>query len=83
MSTAPTKEVSFLQALFPVGGLITILVYGLIIRPKVQDLDSFPLEIVFLSAAVLAITQLSLLGLAGSKFRKRLWINWLRHFRPF
>ena len=62
MTDEPRKPVTFLQALFPVAGLIVFLVYGLIIRPMVQGLTAFPLEIVFLSAAVVAIAQLGFLG---------------------
>ena len=62
MTREAHKPVTFLQALFPVAGLIVLLVYGLIIRPMVQGLSAFPLEIVFLSAAVLAISQLGYLG---------------------
>ena len=62
MRSDPLKKTTFLQALFPVLGLVVILVYGLIIRPKFQGLAAFPLEIVFLSAAVIAITQLVWLG---------------------
>lgn len=62
MTHEPRKPVTFLQALFPVAGLIVFLVYGLIIRPMVQGLPAFPLEIVFLSAAVVAIAQLGYLG---------------------
>ncbi len=64
MPRSPSKKPSsFLQALFPVAGLVTILAYGLIIRPHAQGLDPFPLEIVFLTAAVIAIGQLAWLGL--------------------
>ncbi len=56
------KPVTFLQALFPVLGLVVILAYGLLIRPIVQGVAAFPLEIVFLSAAVVAISQLAWLG---------------------
>ena len=62
MTDETSKPVSFFQALIPVAGLIVLLVYGLIIRPMVQGLPAFPLEIVFLSAAVLAIAHLAFLG---------------------
>jgi NhaC family Na+:H+ antiporter len=62
MPDVPPKTTSFLQALFPVAALMAILIYGLIIRPMVQGLEAFPLEIIFLSAAVLAIGQLVYLG---------------------
>lgn len=70
MSGTPARKITFLQALFPVGGLISILVYGLIIRPKVLELDPFPLEIVFMSAAVLAMVQLSFLGFTWDHIQK-------------
>lgn len=62
MTDESSKPASFYQALVPVAGLICLLVYGLIIRPMVQGLPAFPLEIVFLSAAVLAIAHLAYLG---------------------
>lgn len=62
MPNTRSPKVTFLQALFPVFGLVLILVYGLIIRPQVQGLVAFPLEIVFLTAAVIAIAQLAWLG---------------------
>ncbi len=62
MANPSTPKTTFLQALFPVLGLVLILGYGLIFRPHVQDLAAFPLEIVFLSAAVIAIAQLAWLG---------------------
>jgi len=63
MPNTPSKKVTFLQALFPVLGLVVILVYGLIIRPLFQEgKEAFPLEIVFLTAAVIAIAQLTWLG---------------------
>ena len=57
-----TKKITFSQASFPVVSLFIIIVYALIIRPKFQGLEAFPLEIVFLLAAVLAVTQLFYLG---------------------
>ena len=62
MPKYPHNDTSFLQALFPVAGLVIVLTYGLIIRPHVQGLNPFPLEIVFLTAAAIAISQLAWLG---------------------
>tara|TARA_B100000212_G_scaffold120599_2_gene90279 strand:- start:5182 stop:6639 length:1458 start_codon:yes stop_codon:yes gene_type:complete len=62
MCRPSTQKTSLLQALFPVLGLVIVLSYGLIIRPHVQHLNAFPLEIVFLTAAVIAISQLAWLG---------------------
>jgi NhaC family Na+:H+ antiporter len=62
MARPSHQKTSLLQALFPVLGLVIVLAYGLIIRPHVQHLNAFPLEIVFLTAAVIAISQLAWLG---------------------
>ena len=62
MARPSPQKTSLLQALFPVLGLVIVLAYGLIIRPHVQHLNAFPLEIVFLTAAVIAISQLAWLG---------------------
>lgn len=62
MASLPPRKTTLAQALFPVLGLVLVLAYGLIIRPHVQKLGAFPLEIVFLTAAVIAIAQLAWLG---------------------
>lgn len=62
MENKSRKPVTFLQALFPVAGMISIILYGLIYRPMIQKVSAFPLEIVFLSAGVLAAAQLAWLG---------------------
>ncbi|MCZ6675004.1 MAG: Na+/H+ antiporter NhaC [Verrucomicrobia bacterium] len=62
MPDVPQKQTTFLQALFPVVGLVVILVYGLIFRPIIQGVEAMPLEIIFLSAGILAIGQLVYLG---------------------
>ncbi len=62
MARPSPQKTTLLQALFPVLGLVIVLAYGLIIRPHVQQLNAFPLEIVFLTAAVIAISQLAWLG---------------------
>ena len=59
---ADKQPTTFGQALFPVAALIIIIVYGLIIRPIFQGQSAFPLEIIFLIAAFLAIGQLIYLG---------------------
>jgi Na+:H+ antiporter, NhaC family len=70
MPSVSKKPVTFLRALFPVAALITIILYGLILRPMVQGLPAFPLEIVFLSAAVVAIAQLAWLGFSWEEIQK-------------
>ncbi len=56
------NETTFLQALFAVGSLLILVVYGLMLRPLLFEQAAFPLEIVFLAAAVIAISQLFYLG---------------------
>lgn len=57
-----TKPASFLQALFAVGTLLALVIYGLMLRPLYFGQSPFPLEIVFLFAAVISIAQLFYLG---------------------
>lgn len=52
----------FLPALFAVGTLVVLVIYGLIIRPMVEQVSAVPLELVFLSAAIVVIVQLLTLG---------------------
>lgn len=60
--TPSSKEITFLHALFPILVLLTIVIYGLILRPVFLDQPAFPLEVVFILAAVFAIGELSWLG---------------------
>lgn len=54
--------INFWQALFPVASLVLIIIYGLILRPRLFEQEAFPLEIVFLLAATVSVTQLLYLG---------------------
>lgn len=62
---AATKPVRFWHALLPVGILVLLIVWGMIVGPLVFDLPSWPLEFTFLLAAV--ATWLLLFGL-GFRF---------------
>jgi len=57
-----TKNISFNQAVIAVSALLIMVIYGLMLRPLVFNQASMPLEIVFLLAGVVVITQLLLLG---------------------
>lgn len=70
MMDSEERSISFWQALFPVGGLITIIIYGLILRPRIWEQDAFPLEIVFLLSAALAIGQLFYLGFSWEQIQE-------------
>lgn len=53
---------TFGTAILPVGCLLVLLLYGLLVRPQWQRLPPLPLEVVFLLASAVAITQLRVLG---------------------
>lgn len=50
------------QAIFAIGALLLPVIYGLMLRPLFFEQPALPLELVFLSAAILAMIQLSYLG---------------------
>tara|TARA_R110002072_G_scaffold87129_1_gene196553 strand:- start:6553 stop:8010 length:1458 start_codon:yes stop_codon:yes gene_type:complete len=53
---------SFRTAFLPVGFLLAVLVYGLVVRPLWLDEPALPLEVVFLLASAFAVAQLRVLG---------------------
>jgi NhaC family Na+:H+ antiporter len=62
VNKATAKVTSFSQAAIAVSALLLIVIYGLMLRPLAFEQVAMPLEIVFLLAAVVVITQLLLLG---------------------
>lgn len=60
--TKSTRKVSFAHALIPILVLSAIVAYGLIFRPIFFKRPAFPLEVVFILAAVFAIAELFWLG---------------------
>ncbi len=56
------KDITFLHALLPILLLLSIVFYGLILRPVFLGQPAFPLEVVFILAAVFAIGELFWLG---------------------
>jgi len=60
MESAP--RVKFIHILLPVIFLAVLIIYGLLVRPLFLDEPQFPLEVVFLLAAVFAIGELMFLG---------------------
>ena len=58
----PDRSVSFGQALVPVLALLALVVYGLILRPQAFGQPAFPLEVVFVLAATVAVAWLRGLG---------------------
>ncbi len=60
--TKERPETPFLQALFPILVLATLIVYGLIVRPLWLNTTPMPLEIIFILSAAITVAQLFLLG---------------------
>lgn len=58
--TAPPP--TFRQAVLPVGFLVLVILYGLVLRPLFLGQPAMPLELVFVVAAAFAIAQLRILG---------------------
>ena len=56
------KEIPFVHVLVPILFLIALIVYGLILQPMVFGQKAFPLEIVFLLAAVFSSAHLMAIG---------------------
>ena len=56
------REASFLQALVPILILAVVIGYGLVLRPLLQDLEPFPLELIFIAVASITIVYLRFLG---------------------
>lgn len=53
---------NFLAALGAISALLLMVIYGLMLRPLIFNQPALPLEIVFLGAAIIAISQLFYLG---------------------
>ena len=56
------KEVKVSNALVPIIGLFLIMIYGLIIQPKVLQLGEMPLEMIFMFAAAIGTANLYFMG---------------------
>lgn len=57
-----SEEPDFVFVLLPILALLGIIGYGLIIRPHLLQQPAFPLEIVFILAAIVAVAELTWLG---------------------
>ena len=55
-------ETPFLQAIVPILILVTLIVYGLIVRPLWLGETPIPLEIIFILSAAITVAQLFMLG---------------------
>ena len=58
----PKKSLSFFYTILPILFLGLMIIYGMVLRPKVFGQSQFPLEIVFMLASIFAITELMIFG---------------------
>lgn len=70
MPESNARGVSFTAALVPILALLTLVIYGLIVRPHVLEQTAFPLEVVFILAATFAVTQLRLMGFSWQEIER-------------
>lgn len=64
MGRRESRDVTFAQASMPILFLVALIVWGLVLRPHLSGRPPFPLEIVFILAASVAIFQQLWLGYA-------------------
>jgi len=81
MTKPKEKKANFLQALLPVVFLFIVIIYGLVLRPVFFHQEALPLEIVFLTASIFAITQLRILGYKWEEIQESI-INKLKKALP-
>ncbi|MDN5202473.1 Na+/H+ antiporter NhaC [Fulvivirgaceae bacterium BMA10] len=62
MTQASEKNVPFIHLLLPIIFLTILIVYGLILQPRLFNQPAFPLEIVFLLATVFSAAHLLIIG---------------------
>jgi len=62
MSINKKTNVSFIHLVLPILALSLLIIYGLILQPRVFDKPAFPLEIVFLLATVFSVGHLLYIG---------------------
>jgi len=64
------KGIAFIHLLLPIFVLGLLIIYGLILQPRVFDKPAFPLEIVFLLATVFSAAHLMFIGFNWSTIQK-------------
>jgi len=70
MNKIDKKQLSFIHLLLPILFLLTLIVYGLILQPRVFGKPAFPLEVVFLLATVFSSAHLLILGFTWEGIQK-------------
>ncbi|MDP6629292.1 MAG: Na+/H+ antiporter NhaC family protein [Candidatus Marinimicrobia bacterium] len=61
---AKITRLSFIKTILPVLFLGGLILYGMVLRPQLFEQPIFPLEVIFMLAAVFAIGELMILGFA-------------------
>ena len=74
------SNLSFLVKILPVLFLGFLIFYGMVLRPKIYDQPPFPLEVVFMIAAVFAIGQLLFLGFKWEAIQESIILKLSRGF---
>lgn len=62
MADHKQRNVSFIHLVFPILILALLILYGLILQPRVFNKPAFPLEIVFLLATIFSVGHLMFIG---------------------
>ncbi|PTM08631.1 MAG: Na+/H+ antiporter NhaC [Bacteroidetes bacterium] len=70
MAEKSKKRITFIHLLIPILFLALLIVYGLILQPKVFNKPAFPLEIVFLLATVFSAAHLLFMGFTWNTIQK-------------
>ena len=63
-------KLSFFQTILPILFLGILIIYGMVLRPKVFHQPSFPLEVVFMLAAFFAIIEILIFGYEWNDIQK-------------
>lgn len=83
MSEKSSKKLGLRHALPPVLFLLALIVFGLILRPKLFGLDPLPLEIVFMLAATFTITELWIIGFSWEEVLESITSKFTRALPAF
>ena len=78
MSSKP--NLSFKLKILPVLFLGLLIFYGMVLRPKIYNQPPFPLEVVFMIAAVFAVAQLLILGFKWETIQESIILKLSRGF---
>ncbi|MEG2256355.1 MAG: hypothetical protein RSC21_06105, partial [Cetobacterium sp.] len=64
------KNITVKNTIIPVFGLLSVLVYGLIIQPKILKMNDMSLEMIFLLASAIGTANLFYLGFSWDEIQE-------------